>query len=86
MVAVNCAHALVIASSTHARNCLGRIIFMITSNSLMLAISCTYFGTVNGSVACAVTILGSAMAAGIFRKVYLSLRSVGPGVESLVTE
>ncbi len=85
-VAVNCEQALVIASSTHARNCLRCIIFMITSNPLMLAISCTDFGTVNGSVACAVTILGSAMAAGIFREVYFYFGSVGPGVESLITK
>ena len=85
-VAVNCVQALVIARSTHARNCLRCIIFMITSNSLILANSCTDFGTVNGSVACAVTRLGSAMAAGIFWEVCLSLRSVGPGVESLITK
>ncbi len=59
-MAVNCVHALVIASSTHARNCLERMIFMITSNLLMMAISCTVCGTVNGSVACAVTRLKSA--------------------------
>ena len=82
-VAVNCEQALVIASSTHARNCLRCIIFMITSYALVLVLSCTDFGTVNGSVASAVTRLRSAAAAGIFREVYLSLRSVGPGVESL---
>ena len=77
-VAVYCAQALVIASSTHARNCLRCIIFMITSNSLMLAVNCTDFGTVNASVEFAVTRIRSVKAARIFTEFYLLAWVSGP--------
>ncbi len=77
-VAVNCEQALVIARSMHARNCLGCINFMITSRSLLLAISCTDFGAVNVSVEFAVTRLRSVKAARIFTEFYFLLWVSGP--------